>query len=206
MNKWLSLLFKVHVHPFLWIIMGLGLMTGHIKALLCLLLVVSVHELGHAALAVFFSWRIKRIFLLPFGGTVEVEEHGNRPLKEEFAVILARRFSMCGFRRQPGSFSCQALQVSRHLRCLPFIISLFFSSIFCRSGRLTAESSCFYTSLNKWLFKKRISSACRHRPFPRFCSAAGLCWPSPFRSAHGFCSSFSPPLYGMNTGSGIIFS
>ena len=34
--------------------MGLGLMTGHIKALLCLLLVVSVHELGHAALAVFF--------------------------------------------------------------------------------------------------------------------------------------------------------
>ena len=36
-----------------------------------------------------FSWRIKRIFLLPFGGTVEVEEHGNRPLKEEFAVILA---------------------------------------------------------------------------------------------------------------------
>ncbi|XBP66383.1 M50 family metallopeptidase [Bacillus velezensis] len=89
MNKWLILLFKIHVHPFLWIIMGLGLMTGHIKAPLCLLLVVSVHELGHAALAVFFSWRIKRIFLLPFGGTVEVEEHGNRPLKEEFAVILA---------------------------------------------------------------------------------------------------------------------
>ncbi|MCI4139798.1 stage IV sporulation protein FB, partial [Bacillus vallismortis] len=28
-------------------------------------------------------------FLLPFGGTVEVEEHGNRPLKEEFAVIIA---------------------------------------------------------------------------------------------------------------------
>ncbi|MCP6682032.1 M50 family metallopeptidase [Bacillus nakamurai] len=89
MNKWLSLILKIHVHPFLWIIMGLGLVTGHIKALLCLLLVVFVHELGHAALAVFFSWRIKRIFLLPFGGTVEVEEHGNRPLKEEFAVILA---------------------------------------------------------------------------------------------------------------------
>ncbi|MGV7067161.1 stage IV sporulation protein FB, partial [Bacillus velezensis] len=30
MNKWLILLFKIHVHPFLWIIMGLGLMTGHI--------------------------------------------------------------------------------------------------------------------------------------------------------------------------------
>ncbi|MGG1247578.1 stage IV sporulation intramembrane metalloprotease SpoIVFB [Bacillus spizizenii] len=89
MNKWLDLILKIHVHPFLWIIAALGLLTGHIKALLCLLLIVLVHELGHAALAVFFSWRIKRVFLLPFGGTVEVEEHGNRPLKEEFAVIIA---------------------------------------------------------------------------------------------------------------------
>ncbi len=54
MNKWIDLILKIHVHPFLWIIAALGLVTGHMKALLCLLLIVLVHELGHAALAVVF--------------------------------------------------------------------------------------------------------------------------------------------------------
>lgn len=45
--------------------------------------------MGHAAAASFFSWRIKRIALLPFGGVAEMEEHGNRPLKEELVVILS---------------------------------------------------------------------------------------------------------------------
>lgn len=133
--------------------MGLGLMTGHIKALLCLLLVVSVHELGHAALAVFFRGALNASFCSLSAGRLRWRSTETGRLKRNSRSSWRARFSMCGFRRQPGSFSCQALQVSRHLRCLPFIISPFFSSIFCRSGRLTAESSCFYTSLNKWLFK-----------------------------------------------------
>jgi len=54
-----------------------------------LLLIVLVHEMGHVFSAHFFSWRIKRISLLPFGGVAEMDEHGNRPLKEELIVILA---------------------------------------------------------------------------------------------------------------------
>jgi stage IV sporulation protein FB len=45
--------------------------------------------MGHAAAASFFSWRIKKITLLPFGGVAEMEEHGNRPLKEEAIVVLS---------------------------------------------------------------------------------------------------------------------
>lgn len=45
--------------------------------------------MGHAAAASFFSWRIKKISLLPFGGVAEMDEHGNRPLKEEFIVVIA---------------------------------------------------------------------------------------------------------------------
>ncbi len=52
-------------------------------------LIVICHEMGHASMALFFRWRIKRIELLPFGGVVELDEHGNRPLKEELLVILA---------------------------------------------------------------------------------------------------------------------
>ncbi|MEC1262927.1 M50 family metallopeptidase [Bacillus swezeyi] len=89
MNKWTELITKLHIHPLLWFVMALGLMTGHIKALFCLMIIIFIHELGHAAAAVYFSWRIKGIFLLPFGGTLEVDEHGNRPLKEELSVIAA---------------------------------------------------------------------------------------------------------------------
>lgn len=54
-----------------------------------LFLIVLIHELGHVAGAHLFSWRIKNIQLLPFGGVAEMDEHGNRPLKEELIVILA---------------------------------------------------------------------------------------------------------------------
>ncbi|MGZ9699723.1 M50 family metallopeptidase [Bacillus safensis] len=89
MNRWLLMLTKIHIHPLLWIVMAFAILSGQIKPLLCLLVIVCVHELGHAAAACYYHWRIRRIFLLPFGGTVEVEEHGNRPLKEELAVILS---------------------------------------------------------------------------------------------------------------------
>ncbi|APT50404.1 stage IV sporulation protein FB [Bacillus safensis] len=89
MNRWLLMLTKIHIHPLLWVVMAFAILSGQIKPLLCLLVIVCVHELGHAAAACYYHWRIRRIFLLPFGGTVEVEEHGNRPLKEELAVILS---------------------------------------------------------------------------------------------------------------------
>ena len=36
-----------------------------------------------------YNWRIKRIQLLPFGGVAELEEHGNKSLKEELVVVIA---------------------------------------------------------------------------------------------------------------------
>jgi stage IV sporulation protein FB len=68
---------------------GIAIVTAHFKQLLLLFFIVFIHELGHAVAALFFSWRIKRILLLPFGGVAEVEEYGNRPFKEELVVTLA---------------------------------------------------------------------------------------------------------------------
>ncbi|MED5043028.1 M50 family metallopeptidase [Geobacillus stearothermophilus] len=89
MNKYIGLLGKLHVHPLLWLIGGMAVLTAHFKQLCLLFFIVLVHELGHAAAATFFSWRVKRILLLPFGGVAEVEEHGNRPFREEWIVTLA---------------------------------------------------------------------------------------------------------------------
>lgn len=50
--------------------------------------IVIIHELGHAVVANHFGWRIHKIKLLPFGGVAEVDEYGNRPLKEEVSVLI----------------------------------------------------------------------------------------------------------------------
>ncbi|WP_078545347.1 M50 family metallopeptidase [Litchfieldia alkalitelluris] len=85
----IKLFSKIHIHPLLWGLIGLAIVTAHFRELLLLFVIVFVHEMGHALCAHFFSWRIKRILLLPFGGMAEMEEHGNRPLKEEILVTIA---------------------------------------------------------------------------------------------------------------------
>ena len=89
MNKALSLLKKIHIHPLLWVVVAVAILTAHFIELSLLLLIIFIHEMGHAAAASFFSWRIKRISLLPFGGVAEMDEHGNRSLYEETVVVLA---------------------------------------------------------------------------------------------------------------------
>jgi stage IV sporulation protein FB len=83
------LLTIIHIHPLLWLIALIAVMTANFKSLFIVFFIVLLHELGHAFAALFFSWRLKQILLLPFGGVAEMDEHGNRPLKEEFIVTLA---------------------------------------------------------------------------------------------------------------------
>ncbi|KAB2338707.1 stage IV sporulation protein FB [Cytobacillus depressus] len=89
MNKMVGLIKYIYIHPLLWAVIALAIVTAHFIELSLFLLIIFVHEMGHAVAASFFSWRIKRIALLPFGGVAEMEEHGNRPLKEELIVILS---------------------------------------------------------------------------------------------------------------------
>jgi stage IV sporulation protein FB len=89
LNNFIFLLRQVKVHPLLWLVIALAVLTARFLEVSILFMVILIHELGHASAASFFSWRIKQITLLPFGGVVEMDEHGNRPLLEECIVILA---------------------------------------------------------------------------------------------------------------------
>ncbi|MGW9606378.1 site-2 protease family protein, partial [Heyndrickxia sporothermodurans] len=89
MNNFIGLLRKIHIHPLFWIIVGIAVITARFHELLILFSILFIHEMGHSIMAHFFSWRIKKISILPFGGVAEMDEHGNRPLKEELLVILA---------------------------------------------------------------------------------------------------------------------
>ncbi|WP_028402940.1 M50 family metallopeptidase [Ectobacillus panaciterrae] len=89
MIKYTEVLTKITIHPLFWAVIAIGVWTAHFKELLVLFFIVFVHELGHGFAAAYYGWRIKQIQLLPFGGVAELEEHGNKPLKEELLVILA---------------------------------------------------------------------------------------------------------------------
>ena len=89
MIKYRDVLTKISVHPLFWVIIVIGIFTARFKELLLLFCIVLIHELGHAFAAAHYNWRIKRIQLLPFGGVAELEEHGNKSLKEELVVVIA---------------------------------------------------------------------------------------------------------------------
>lgn len=89
MTNFLSIMNKIYIHPLLWVVVAIAVATAHFIELSLLLMLIFIHELGHAVAASFFSWRLKKISILPFGGVAEMDEHGNRPLKEEAIVTLA---------------------------------------------------------------------------------------------------------------------
>ncbi|MGG1575321.1 M50 family metallopeptidase [Fictibacillus sp. NRS-1165] len=87
-NTVFQFLSKVRINPLFWMIIGLSIITGHFREIIWLFLAVFIHEMGHYAGAHLFQWRVKKIELFPFGGVAEVEEHGNRPFREEVIVTL----------------------------------------------------------------------------------------------------------------------
>ncbi len=89
MSKYLELFGKIRIHPLTWVVVAFAVATARFVDLSILFLIVFIHELGHGAAAAFFSWRLRKITLLPFGGVAEMDEHGNRPLKEEAIVTIA---------------------------------------------------------------------------------------------------------------------
>ena len=79
----------ITIHPLFWFVVATGILTGHFWKLMLLFMIVTCHELGHYMMARHFSWRIRKLTLLPFGGVMEVDEHGNQPMIEEALVTVA---------------------------------------------------------------------------------------------------------------------
>ena len=89
MNNIWPVLMKIRIHPLTWVMFALSVLTARFTELLLMFLVVLCHELGHAFAAQLFGWRIKSVTLLPFGGELDTDEHGNRPWKEELIVLAS---------------------------------------------------------------------------------------------------------------------
>lgn len=131
MNKLGALLRQIHIHPLLWIVIAASIATAHFLEVCLLILIIFIHEMGHAAAASFFSWRIKQISLLPFGGVAEMDEHGNRPLREETIVVAAgplQHIWMTGLAfilEKNGWLSFELFQLFLEYNFMVFLFNLF---------------------------------------------------------------------------------
>lgn len=79
----------IHIHPILIFFIVISFVTGTFLELMTIFSIVFIHEMGHYGMAKLFKWRIRRVMLWVFGGVMETEEHGSRPVKEEILVTLA---------------------------------------------------------------------------------------------------------------------
>ncbi len=76
------------IHAFFYIVMFVAFITGNIRDFLIFTSIIIVHELGHIVAGVVFSWDVKQVILLPFGGLTIFNNLINTSLFQEFIVAL----------------------------------------------------------------------------------------------------------------------
>jgi stage IV sporulation protein FB len=79
----------IHIHPILFLFLIISFLTGTFVELFIILAIVLFHELGHYSAAAYYKWRIRQVMLWVFGGVMDTDENGSRPVKEEVIVTLA---------------------------------------------------------------------------------------------------------------------
>ena len=79
---------KTKIHFLYYIVALLAILTGLFKDFIILSLLIFIHEMGHVLMALYHSWDINKIIILPFGGLTIFKEHLNKPLKEEFMILI----------------------------------------------------------------------------------------------------------------------
>lgn len=62
--------------------------TGNFNGFILFTFIIVIHELGHILAALYYSWNIKQVIILPFGALTIFDEKINRPLFEEFIILI----------------------------------------------------------------------------------------------------------------------
>lgn len=52
------------------------------------MVIIIIHELGHLSAAMYYGWNIEKVIIMPFGGLTLFNEDINKPLKEEFLILI----------------------------------------------------------------------------------------------------------------------
>ena len=89
------------MHPLFWVIIVIGIFTARFTELLLLFCIVFVHELVMRLPQRIIVGVLNKYSFCRFGGVVEIEEHGNKSLKEELIVVIAGPIQHIWMMRSP---------------------------------------------------------------------------------------------------------
>jgi len=80
--------FKINFHILFYIVAFICIITGLFKDFLIVTYLIITHEAGHILASFFLKWNIKKVVIYPFGGMTVLEDDINKPLKEEFLILI----------------------------------------------------------------------------------------------------------------------
>lgn len=66
----------------------IAVLTGHFKGFILFSVIIILHEFGHILMGIYFKWKIEKVIILPFGALTVFNEDLNRPIFEEFLVVI----------------------------------------------------------------------------------------------------------------------
>ncbi len=84
-----NILKKVNIHPIFFFLAFTSIITGLFKEFFIFSSIIFIHELGHTLVALTLNWKVKVINFYPFGGYIEFDEILNKPIKEEFLIVIS---------------------------------------------------------------------------------------------------------------------
>ena len=76
------------IHPFYYVFAFISSITGNFKSFMIFTFIIFIHELGHLSMALILKWKVDKVLILPFGGVTLFNEDLNRPLFEEFLILI----------------------------------------------------------------------------------------------------------------------
>ena len=88
MEKFLTIKNLFRIHPFYYFFILISFFTGNFRNFILFNIIIIVHEFGHLLMALLLNWRVEKVLLLPFGGVTIFNEDLNRPMIEEFLILI----------------------------------------------------------------------------------------------------------------------
>lgn len=101
---------KIEINPFFYVIAFLAFITGNFKNFCLFMSILIVHECGHILSGIYFKWVIEKITLYPFGALTIFKDHLNKPIKEEFWIVIMGPIFQCLFYQLLSSCSLPHLK------------------------------------------------------------------------------------------------
>ena len=80
---------KISISKYTYLIIFLCLITGLIKELFIVSILIIFHEFGHYLVSYIFNWNISKINIYPFGGLIMFDDQIDKPLYQEFLITVS---------------------------------------------------------------------------------------------------------------------